>query len=290
MSWGEAGAGESQAKKEWRREAILCPWLTTETTQSAARPPVWHLGIKALLSPIYQTKAFSALQHRTFCRPRWYPQKKRWLKPPPLEDSAIQAGSQPAAVGFAPGNVLLFVLLWAGATFHFDYSCFFFWIFFFLICAYLPLFLRFVHQTGVLQHDLQSWSRGKGNMCVQCMWGALQVLKLFRHLCQPPQSDPCVLCLSWSVGRRKPDAFGVQTQVTVLTYLETCNRKTEACQGNSLTQDLLNSFLCAGGLACQTASLQAKGTSVCFSCSDQFQLPKLSFCPGIYARSCYIQS
>lgn len=108
MSWEEAGAGESQAKKEWR-EAILCPWLTTETTQLATRPPVWHLGIMALLSPIYQTKAFSALQHTAFCRPRWYPQRKGWLKPPALEDSAIQAGSQPAAVGFAPGNALLFV-------------------------------------------------------------------------------------------------------------------------------------------------------------------------------------
>lgn len=38
----------------------------TETMQSAARPPVWCSGIAALLSLIYQTKAFSALQHRAF--------------------------------------------------------------------------------------------------------------------------------------------------------------------------------------------------------------------------------
>lgn len=196
MSWGEAGAGESQAKKKWR-EAILCPWLTTETIQSAVRPPVWHSGIMALVSLIYQTKAFSALQHRAFCRPCWYPQKKLWSKPPALEDSAIQAGSQPATVGSAPGNALLFVFsfeLWPYFTLITRVSFFGFSSFWFvLIC--LSGFLCLVHQTRVLQRDLQSWSKGKGNVCVQCMWGALQVLKLFRHLCQSPQSDPRVLCL-----------------------------------------------------------------------------------------------
>lgn len=183
------------------------------------------------------------------------------VKTPALEDSAIQAGSQPAAVGFAPGNALLFVL-------YFDMGLYFilithvsffgfssFW--FVLIC--LSGLLCLVHQTGVLQHDLQSWSREKGNVCVQCMWGALQVLELFRHLCQPPLSDPRVLHLPWSAGRRKPDGFGAHIQGTVLTYLDTCKRKTEACQANSwFSQDLLNSILCAGGLVCQTASLQAK--------------------------------
>lgn len=189
MSWGEAGAAESQAKKKWRRGNTLS--MTYWNYKSAASPPVWHSGIVALLSLIYQTKAFSALQHGAFCRPHWYPQKKRWSKPPALEDSAIQAGSHPAAVGFAPGNALLFVFsfeLWPHFTLitHVPFFGFSFW--FLLIC--LSGFLCLVHQTGVLQHDLQSWSRGKGKV-----WGALQVLKLFRLLCQPPQCDPRVLCL-----------------------------------------------------------------------------------------------
>lgn len=137
MSWGEAGAEESQAKKKWRRQAILCPWLTTETTQSAARPPMWHSGIVALLSLIYQTKAFSALQHRAFCRPRWYPQKKDGKNPSP--GGLCNPSWQPTSCcGICPWECLAFcALFWHGAIFHFDYSCFFFWIFFFLICAYL---------------------------------------------------------------------------------------------------------------------------------------------------------
>lgn len=60
------------------------------------------------------------------------------------------------------------------------------------------------------------------------------MLKLFRHLCQPPQSDPCVLCLPWSAGGRKPDGFNVHIQVIVLTYLDTFNRKTEADMSSKL--------------------------------------------------------
>lgn len=80
----------------------------TQTMQSAARPPACS-GIASLLSLIHQTKAFSALQHRAFCGPRWYPHRQRWLKPRALEHSTIQAGSQRAALGFAPGSALQFV-------------------------------------------------------------------------------------------------------------------------------------------------------------------------------------
>lgn len=123
----------------------------------------------ALLSLIYQTKAFSALQHRAFCRPRWYPQKKGWSKPPALEDSAIQDGSQPAAVGFAPGSALLFVFsfeLRPHLTLITHVSFFGFSSFsFVLIC--LSGFLCLVYQISVFQCDLQSWCRGKGNVCIQ---------------------------------------------------------------------------------------------------------------------------
>lgn len=141
MSWEEAGAGESQAKKKWR-EARLCSWLKTETTQSAARLPVWHSGVMALLSLIYQTKAFSALQHRAFCRPQWYLQKNRWSKPPALKDSAIQSWQPTSCCGICPWGCPAFcVFLWAVTTFDFDYSYFFFLGF--LLDLYLFVFLDF---------------------------------------------------------------------------------------------------------------------------------------------------
>lgn len=109
MPEGRQKKGRAKAREEGRREAILCPWLMTETMQSAARPPVWCSGIAALLSLIYQTKAFSALQHRAFTDHVGILRGNDGWIPPALEDSAIQAGSQTAALGFAPGNALLFV-------------------------------------------------------------------------------------------------------------------------------------------------------------------------------------
>lgn len=108
---------------------------------------MWHSGIVALLSLIYQTKAFSALQHRAFCRPHWYPQKNQWSKPPALEDSAIQAGSQPAAVAFAPGNALLFVFsfeLWPHLTLITHISFFLDFLFDLCLFVFLDLCALFI--------------------------------------------------------------------------------------------------------------------------------------------------
>lgn len=282
MSWEEAGAGESQAKKKWR-EARLCSWLKTETTQSAARLPVWHSGVMALLSLIYQTKAFSALQHRAFCRPQWYLQKNRWSKPPALEDSAIQSWQPTSCCGICPWGCPAFcIFLWAVTTFDFDYSYFFFCGIFFWICTYLSFWI-FVPCSSdrVLQCDLQSWSRGKGNM-----WGALQVLKLLRHLCQPPQSDPRVLSLPWSAGRRKPDGFDVHIQVIVLTCLDTFNRLKLTCQANSwFSQDLIAevSSVLEGLLAKQQVYKQKKHQSAFnFLIKSNYQswISTLAFMPG----------
>lgn len=143
------------------------------------------------------------------------------------------------------GHIWLWLLIFLFLAFLFDLCLFVFLDF----CA---LFIRLMCCSVTCSPGVG----GKGT-CVQCMWGALQVLKLFRHLCQPPQSDPRVLCLPWSAGRRKPDGFDVHIQVIVLTYLDTFKRKTEA--------DMSSKLLLLSRLNCWTV------------CSNRAWLPNSKF-------------
>lgn len=124
MSEGRWGKGRAREGRKKKSSVIL--GLMTQTMQSAARPPACS-GIASLLSLIHQTKAFSALQHRAFLRTTLVSSQATMAETP--SPGALHNPSwQPTGCSWiCPWECLaVCVLLCAGATFHFDYSWFFF--------------------------------------------------------------------------------------------------------------------------------------------------------------------
>lgn len=156
-------------------------------------------------------KGILCIATQSLCRPCWYPLRQPRLKPPALEGCAIQAGSQAAALGFAPGCALLFVFYSElGPHFALITHGFFF---FFLVYS-LSLCWIFVLRSleWCVQREQQSCRSGKGT-CVS---------SVCEQKCRCCNCDtPVNLCLPCNSSSHRLLAGGSHMG-SVCTYKQLC--------------------------------------------------------------------